>query len=117
MSSPGSERIKKRIGQGLVGVVKGPQYEALQPGPSVYLEVNRELCEWNLKELRSVYIDNAIKELRREKEKENNGELHKWEKMSEREQEVWALERCKRNVDEKKEWGAVLKVPGVLVRM
>ena len=110
--SAGCEQIDEQRGSGLVAVVKGPQIET-QSGPCVYLEVYYKQGEWNVSQGRSAYINDAMDQLEREMEKD--GMLQDWEDMSEEDQEDLALERSQANVDEQRGWGAVLRVPGVLV--
>jgi len=50
-----------------------------------------------------------------EHEMEKDGMLEEWEDMSDEEKEDLALEKSQGNVDAQRGWGAVLKVPGVLV--
>lgn len=109
---PGTERIEKQIGVGLVAVVKGPRYETT-PGPCVYLEVYYKYGEWSVVQGMSDYVDEAMDEIEHEMEKD--GMLEEWENMSEENQEDLAFERSQENVKEQRGWGAVMRVPGILV--
>jgi hypothetical protein len=95
-----------------VAVVKGPRNE-IQRGPCVYLEVYYKHGEWSVSRGMSKYIRDGMDEL--EGEMEKDGMLEEWEDMSQQEKEDLALKRCQDNVDEQQGWGAVLRVPGILV--
>jgi hypothetical protein len=112
ISLAGSQRIDNQIGFGLVAIVQNSQKSA-NYNSCVYLEVYYKHGEYNIAQWRSNCIAEAMDELEREMEKD--GMLDEWEDMSEEEREDEALERCQKNVDEQRGWGAVLKVPGVLV--
>ena len=95
-----------------MAVVKGPQ-DQTHFGPCVYLEVYYKHGEWSVTQGTSRYIKEAMNEL--EDEMEKDGMLEEWDKMSQQKVEHLALERCQQNVDDQKGWGAVMRVPGILV--
>jgi hypothetical protein len=97
-----------------VAVVKGPRHgHETESGDCVYLEMYYKYGEWSVCQGLSEYIIEAMEEL--EREFEGDDMLDEWEDMSEEDQEDLALERCQENVEAQRGWGAVWRVPGVLV--
>lgn len=105
----GEDRIDRQIGQGLVGVVKGPDRILTDlDDPTVYLEMYYKHGEWALREGYSSHVEETMEDLER---KMGEGA---WNKLSPEEQMDAALEQSKEDVREQRGWGVVTTIPGTI---
>ncbi|KIM81445.1 hypothetical protein PILCRDRAFT_8798 [Piloderma croceum F 1598] len=108
MLAMGKDHIDRQIGQGLVGVMKGPDRILSDlDDPTVYLEMYYKHGEWALREGYSSFIKEAMEDLERKMGEDA------WNELSREEQMDAVLEQSEEDVQEQRGWGVVTTISGM----
>ena len=108
----GKDHIDEQIGQGLIGVMKGPDWILMDlDNPTVYLKMYCKHGEWALMEGYLSLIEEAMEDLERKMGEDA------WNELSPEEQMDAALEQSKEDVWEHCGWGVVTTISGTIYAM